>query len=131
MESLSSMSSIPGPRTNREPEESSVQERRRPMRSATMKRGNPEPLTPELQAELDALAAMPESEIDTTEMPPITDWSHAVRGPFYRPIKRPLSLRVDADILDWFQRQGQGYQTRMNFALREEVEGHRKHARSE
>ena len=49
-----------------------------------MKRGNPEPLTPELQAELDALAAMPESEIDTTEMPPITDWSHAVRG-LYNP----------------------------------------------
>jgi hypothetical protein len=46
-----------------------------------MKRGNPEPLTPELQAELDALAAMPESEIDTTEMPSITDWSHAVCGP--------------------------------------------------
>jgi uncharacterized protein (DUF4415 family) len=91
-----------------------------------MKRGNPEPLTPELQVEHDALAAMPESEIDTTDMPPITDWSHAVRGPFYRPIKRPLSLRVDADIVDWFQRQGQGYQTRMNFALREYVERHRK-----
>jgi hypothetical protein len=46
-----------------------------------MRRGNPEPLTPELQAELDALAAIPESEIDTTDMPPITDWSNAVRGP--------------------------------------------------
>jgi uncharacterized protein (DUF4415 family) len=91
-----------------------------------MKRGNPESLTPELQAELDALAAMPDSEIDTTEMPPITDWSHAARGPFYRPIKRPLSLRVDADILDWFQRQGQGYQTRMNSALREYIERHHK-----
>ena len=93
-----------------------------------MKRGNPEPLTPKLQAELDTLAAMPESEIDTTEMPPIVDWSHAVRGPFYRPIKRPLSLRVDADIIDWFQQQGQGYQTRMNSALREYVERHRKSA---
>ena len=90
-----------------------------------MKRGNAEQLTPKLQAELDALAAMPESEIDTTEMPPITDWSGAVRGPFFRPIKRPLSLRVDADILVWFQRQGPGYQTRMNFALREFVERHR------
>ena len=60
-----------------------------------MKKDNPKPLTPELQAEHGALAAMPESEIDTTEMPPITDWSHAVRGPVYRPIKRPLSLRVD------------------------------------
>jgi len=40
-----------------------------------MKKDNPEPLTPELRAELDALAAMPDSEIDTAEMPPITDWS--------------------------------------------------------
>jgi uncharacterized protein (DUF4415 family) len=98
------------------------------MSGENMKRGNPEPLTPALQAELDALAAMPESEIDTTEMPPITDWSQAVRGPFYRPIKRPLSLRVDADIVDWFQSQGSGYQTRMNGALREYVERHRKSA---
>ena len=95
------------------------------MRGESMKRGNPKPLTAKLQDELDALAAMPESEIDTTEMPPITDWSNAVRGAFYRPIKRPLSLRVDADVIDWFQRQGQGYQTRMNAALREYVERHR------
>jgi uncharacterized protein (DUF4415 family) len=93
-----------------------------------MKRGNPEPLTPELQAELEILASMPESKIDTTEMPPITDWSNAVRGGFYRHVKRPLSLRVDADVLFWFQRQGQGYQTRMNSALREYVERHREHA---
>jgi uncharacterized protein (DUF4415 family) len=93
-----------------------------------MKRGNPEPLTPELQAELDSLAAMPEGEIDTTEMPPITDWSNTVRGAFYRPIKKPISLRVDADVIDWFQRQGQGYQTRMNSALREYVDRQRKRA---
>jgi uncharacterized protein (DUF4415 family) len=93
-----------------------------------MKKGNPEPLTPELRAELDALAEMPDSEIDTTDMARITDWSNAVRGAFYRPIKRPLSLRVDADIIDWFQRQGRGYQTRMNSALREYVERHRERA---
>jgi uncharacterized protein (DUF4415 family) len=81
-----------------------------------------------LQAEHDALAAMPESEIHTADMPPIADWSHAVRGPFYRPVKRPLSLRIDAGIIDWFQRQDQGYQTRMNFALREYVERHRHRA---
>ena len=98
------------------------------MRDGSMKTGNPAPLTAKLQAELDALAAMPESEIDTSDMPPITDWSKAVRGGFFRPIKRPLSLRVDADIIDWFQRQGQGYQTRMNSALREYIERHRERA---
>ena len=71
---------------------------------------------------------MPESEIDTTEMPEIADWSGALRGVFYRPIKKPLSLRIDADVIDWFQRQGQGYQTRMNAVLRAYVERHRKSA---
>ena len=93
-----------------------------------MKKANRKPLTPKLRAELKALAAMPESEIDTAEMPPVADWSHAVRGQFYRPIKRPLSLRIDADVVDWFQRRGQGYQTRMNQALREYVERRRKRA---
>lgn len=45
-----------------------------------MEKCDTNPLTPELQAELDTLAAMPESEIDTSEMPEITDWSGAVRG---------------------------------------------------
>jgi len=128
MELLFFMSIIHGPRMNLAPGELLVQDERKPMRGETMKRGNPEPLTPALRAELDALAVMPESEIDTSEMPPITDWSKAVRGAFYRPIKRPLSLRVDADVIDWFQRQGNGYQTRMNSALREYVERHREHA---
>jgi len=44
-----------------------------------MKKGNPKPLTPKLQAELEVLAAMPESEIDTTDMPPITEWTQMIR----------------------------------------------------
>lgn len=93
-----------------------------------MRKGNPKPLSPKLQAEVDALAKMPESDIDTTEMPPIRDWTRGERGALFRPVKRALSLRLDADILDWFQRQGPGYQTRMNSALREYVERHRKSA---
>ena len=46
-----------------------------------MKRGNPKPLPPKLRAELRALAAMPDNEIDTAEMPPITDYRVALRGP--------------------------------------------------
>jgi len=36
----------------------------------------------------------------------------------YKPIKKPVTLRLDADILAWFQRAGSGYQTRINRALR-------------
>jgi uncharacterized protein (DUF4415 family) len=36
----------------------------------------------------------------------------------YKPLKKPVTLRLDADILTWFQRGGRGYQTRINLALR-------------
>ena len=36
----------------------------------------------------------------------------------YKPVKRPVTLRLDADILAWFQRGGRGYQTRINRVLR-------------
>ena len=38
---------------------------------------------------------------------------------FYRPLKQPVTLRLDADVLAWFKKQGRGYQTRINRALRE------------
>lgn len=36
----------------------------------------------------------------------------------YKPLKRPVTLRLDADLLAWFQAGGRGYQTRINQALR-------------
>ena len=45
------------------------------------------------------------------------DWM-ADLGEMYRPIKRPVTLRLDADVLAWFKKQGRGYQTRINRALR-------------
>jgi uncharacterized protein (DUF4415 family) len=38
---------------------------------------------------------------------------------WYRPAKRQVCLRLDADVLAWFKRAGRGYQTRINLALRE------------
>jgi uncharacterized protein (DUF4415 family) len=36
----------------------------------------------------------------------------------YKPIKKPVTLRLDADVIAWFQHGGRGYQTRINKALR-------------
>ena len=36
----------------------------------------------------------------------------------YRPIKKPVTLRLDADVLAWFKKDGSRYQTRINSALR-------------
>ena len=37
---------------------------------------------------------------------------------FYRPLKKPVTLRLDADVLAWFKKDGSRYQTRINQALR-------------
>ena len=39
-------------------------------------------------------------------------------GNLYRPLKQPVTLRLDADVLAWFKKRGRGYQTRINQALR-------------
>ena len=74
-------------------------------------------------ANLKRLAARPDSEIDTSDIPELTEeqWKTAVRGRFYRPVKRQITARVDADVLDWLQSQGKGYQSRINAILRREM----------
>lgn len=87
-----------------------------------MKTGDSKLLTPELAAELRALDAMSDADIDTGDIPVVARWSGAVRGKFYRPVKRQITLRLDADVVDFFEAQGKGYRTRTNEALREWVE---------
>lgn len=92
-----------------------------------MKKGSSDQLTPAQQAELDALAALPDDKINTKDMPEVCDWSGARRGLFFRPIKKQLTLRIDADVIAWFKSHtpnGDGYQTSINRALREYVEQH-------
>jgi uncharacterized protein (DUF4415 family) len=76
--------------------------------------------TPERKAEMEALAAAPDDGIDTSDIPPLTDafWKNAVRNPFYRPIKKQLTVRLDADVLEWLRAAGPGYQTKLNGILR-------------
>ena len=78
------------------------------------------PLTAEQLAELKALEGRP---IDTSDIPELPEdaWKHAVRGRFYRPLKEAVSLRLDADVLAWLKKDGQGYQTRVNRMLREQM----------
>jgi uncharacterized protein (DUF4415 family) len=82
---------------------------------------NPPPLTPRQKAELEKLAAMPESEIDFSDIPRLDAhfWKSAVRGSLYKPVKTSKTIRVDADILLWLRSKGPGYQTRLNAILRQ------------
>ena len=69
------------------------------------------------------LKRMKDGEIDLSDIPEITDWSNAVVGKFYRPIKKSLTIRLDADVLAWLKSDGSGYQTRINRILREAMQG--------
>ena len=81
---------------------------------------SPPPLTAKLRAQVAALRARPDSEIDTSDIPPLTKefWKHAVRNPFYKPTKTATTVRVDSDVLAWLKTDGKGYQTRLNSILR-------------
>ena len=73
--------------------------------------------------ELAALAAMPDDQIDLSDAPELSDeaWEGAIHGKFYRPLKQQLTIRIDADIVDWLKKQGgggRGYQSRLNQILR-------------
>ena len=81
------------------------------------------PLTEAQVDRLNALAARPDSEIDTSDIPELTteQWKKGIRGRFYRPVKRQITARVDADVLDWLKSHGKGYQSRINAILRREM----------
>jgi uncharacterized protein (DUF4415 family) len=98
-----------------------------------MKKKISKSLTPSQLAELTALAALPEDAIDTSDAPELADWSGAKRGLFYRPVKQQLTLRLDADVVAWFKihaASDEGYQTRINRALREYVQGQARKGRA-
>ena len=54
-------------------------------------------MTDEQKAELDALAELPDDQIDSSDIPEILDWSGGRRGVFYRAVKKQITPRLDRD----------------------------------
>jgi uncharacterized protein (DUF4415 family) len=69
----------------------------------------------------DRLAKMGDEQIDTSDMPELGDDFFA-NANLSLPAKEPVTLRMDADVLNWFRSQGKGYQTRINKLLRSYME---------
>lgn len=85
------------------------------------------------QKELDRIASISDDGINLSDIPELTEpqLKSAVRGQMYRPIKKPVTMRLDADIIDWLRRDGPGYQTKANALLRQEmIRAYRKSKRS-
>ena len=85
-----------------------------------MKKRYSEPMTPE------EIAALKDEDIDFSDIQPLdeTFWKNA-RVVWPDQPKKQLTLRLDADVVDWFKSQGKGYQTRMNAVLRSFYEARR------
>ena len=94
---------------------------RRATKHRKVKRTSGNGLTTRQKKELASLAALPDTQIDTSDIPelPPGAWKDAVRGRFYRPVKQPISMRLDADVVAWLKKRGKGYQTRVNSILRQ------------
>ena len=75
-------------------------------------------LTSKQRREIAAIAAQKDAEIDFTDLPEVLDWSKAEVGKFFRPPKKPVTMRLDADVIEWLKAFGPGYQTRANSLLR-------------
>ncbi|MGZ8226741.1 MAG: BrnA antitoxin family protein [Methylococcaceae bacterium] len=86
-----------------------------------MNKAHNNPLTAKQLTELANLEAMPDEEIDYSDIAATTpaQWREAKQAVFYRPVKQQLTLRIDADVVDWLKSQGKGYQTRINELLRQ------------
>ena len=80
-------------------------------------------LSDEQKAELTALGARPESDINYSDIGPLAEefWRNAAKGRLYKPTKTSTTVRIDSDVLAWLRGQGDGYQTRINAILRREM----------
>jgi uncharacterized protein (DUF4415 family) len=73
--------------------------------------------------------AMRDEDIDFSDIPPVTaeQFARAVVRVGLKPVppKQQITLRLDADVLEWFRARGTGYQTQINALLRAYMEAHR------
>ena len=72
---------------------------------------------------------MLDEDIDYSDIPELDDDFFKNAKVVISPRKKPVALRLDADVLEWMKAQGKGYQSRINAILRAYYEAHRDHPR--
>ena len=75
-------------------------------------------LTKIQKVDIRKLRAKRDEDIDLSDAPLVLDWSKAEIGKFYRPTKKPVTMRLDLDVIEWLKSEGAGYQTKANWLLR-------------
>lgn len=87
-------------------------------------------LTKNQAKQIRVLQRMKDEDIDFSDIPELTGNEKFIVGKFYRPVKKSLTIRVDADVLAWVKSSGKGYQTRINTYLREAMDKRKKQVQS-
>ena len=74
----------------------------------------------ELERQIAAISNIKDEEINTSDIPLLTNdfFKNAIVNPYYKPVKKQLTVRLDAVLIEWLKSQGKGYQTRLNDILK-------------
>jgi uncharacterized protein (DUF4415 family) len=89
-------------------------------------------LTTDQKRQLEYTRNMPDDQIDTSDIPELTDEQLRNRTVYINLIpvpgtkKKSVTIRLDEDLVKWFKKQGKGWQTKMNWVLRLYYASHRK-----
>ena len=78
-----------------------------------------------IKSDLARIDAQSDQDIDYSDIPELDEQFFKDARVVVPPGKKQLTLRLDADVLDWLKAQGKGYQSRINAVLRAYYEAHR------
>ncbi|MDN6855636.1 BrnA antitoxin family protein [Pseudomonas sp. CAN2814] len=70
------------------------------------------------------LSKLKDKDINTSDIPELGE-DFFKNAELHVPAKQAVTIRLDADVLEWFKSQGAGYQTRINQLLRQYMQAHR------
>ena len=76
-------------------------------------------LTKQQKRDIRAIATKRDEDIDFSDTAAVVDWSQSEIGKFYRPTTKPVTMRLDSDVIAWLKADGRGYQTKTNWLLRQ------------
>jgi uncharacterized protein (DUF4415 family) len=79
---------------------------------------------PPVEEQIANLQQKKDEDIDFSDIPEIIDWAGAVRDKLFCPVKLHVTLRLDADVPEWFKTKHPKYQTAINTALRQYIYAH-------
>jgi uncharacterized protein (DUF4415 family) len=81
-----------------------------------------------IKSDLARVDRMRDSDIDDSDIRPLDKTFFKKATTAWPPVKRQLTIRLDADVLDWLKGHGRGYQTRINRILRVVMESQPPHS---